>query len=838
MRTFLPNLDQISFLLGLITGLLLYWVLTRIRPVISYFRQRAKEGFTSAQTRLTVSGEDRFRSDMLRFAQKQHLAASFAALDDILIEPKVIAPPNKFDPDREQFFLNTAHQILPYLPDFPELLSTYHYPALRLAEAMQEGANLILMGDPGSGKTVALAHLTSLIARRQESVGVLRDYLPLLVHAADLELPLKEPGAVVSCLVDAVLSHLSPMTLPNLSGLLRERIQTGNLLLMVDGLDELPFAWTDLVHGFLQSILVLSPNLRIIVAASLDYYGELPSLGLIPVAMSAWNKDDQAELLRLWLASWNRLPLDKSNPDHPLIDSRLAEGWLRNLPQESKPIEYTLRIWAALCGDTFGMSTKAVTEAHIRRLIEQLPSVSPILSQLAYDTILHQNGLLSIAQIENALTEISAGIQIPDERLQEPNTSSDAAAPIQQDPVPPARKLMNKLIESGLWVERSRDRLQFRHLYFAAVLAGNYPLFDLNSDFTFTQVPWTGATLAMSFASFNKNIDAYISFLTSRPTSALKQNWVDSAKMLRFSNPDSSWRTEVLRNLVGELQNQENSFSMKAKLISALAKSRENGIPALLRRFFAHPSGELRMLAALGSGLIGDKKAINELVNLALDPDMKVRQAACLALGTFEDPAALEQVALLLIRGDDQVKRAAAEMLAHHPGDGHETLKDGATYKDLRVRRAVIYGLAELNQPWALDTLQEMQINDDQWIVQSTAEQTRNLLTQPNKLIPKPYPALDQTPWIVEFAAEAGHGVQDEEAALALLGSILRQGDQDLCLAALDRLRFVALLSDQLIQDAAPKLKSSDASIRDTAYSVFWHLERGAAFPRSLNGYN
>ena len=826
MKTFLPSLDQVSFFLGIATGLLLSWVIGRIKPIIIYFRQRAKEGFSSAQARLTISGEDRFRNDMLRLAQKQHLAASFCSLDDILVEPKIIAPPLVSDPDREHTFRNTAHQLLPYIPDFPELLSTYYYPTLRLAEAMQGGANLILMGDPGSGKTVALSDLTSQVARHFESTGTLKDLLPVLVHAADLNLPLKEPGALVSCLVDALLRHVSPLTLPHLSGLLREGIQTGKLLLLIDGLDELPPQWTDLVRNFIEELIQLSPNLRIIISASLEYYGGLAGLGLIPVAMNAWNKDDRAKFMRRWLNAWERLPLDKTSQEHPVIDTRLAAGWLKNASEELSPIEFTLRLWSALSGDSFGMSTKAVIEAHIRRLIRRLPSIQSALSQLAYNALFIQDGLMAVDQIERALAEISINIQIPDEELAEEQPTNATAAAGQQEGVPPAHKLMNKLVESGLWVEHTNNRLRFRHLHFAAALAGLRPQADLGADLLQQQPPWVGSLLTVCFASFNRDISPFISKIAAEVDPVLKQNSVDIVKIMRRSSPNQAWRIDALRNIFNELQNQDNPLSLKAKLITGLALSGDNGIPALFRRFFSHTSIELRLLSALGSGLIGDKKAINELVNLAMDPDTKVRQAACLALGALDDEAAIEQIALILIRGDDQIKRTAAEALAHHPGEGHETLKEGASYKDLRVRRAVIYGLAELNQPWVLDTLQEMQVKDEQWIVQSTAEQVRNQLIQPHTSIPKPYPALEQTTWIIEYAAQAGHGVQDEESALVVLANILNDGDRDQCIAALDRLRFVAKVNDQVINGAATKLNNANSTIKEMAYSVLWHLER------------
>jgi len=79
----------------------------------------------------------------------------------------------------------------------------------------------------------------------------------------------------------------------------------------------------------------------------------------------------------------------------------------------------------------------------------------------------------------------------------------------------------------------------------------------------------------------------------------------------------------------------------------------------------------------------------------------------------------------------EPVVTAAAEALANDPNEGHAMLKDGATLKDILVRRAVVYGLARVDEPWALELLQTLQVEDDQWIVRTAATEVLDSMNPP-----------------------------------------------------------------------------------------------------------
>src|SRR5574339_675384 len=159
--------DPFSFLLGFAVGVMFVWLLSRARPLLTQIRESAREQRQAAQTRRTSGLEDNHRRLTLRRAQGMHLAASLFSLDDILQEPRLIAPPPRVEPGIVGIQEDIISQTLPYMPAWPELAAIYRAPTIGVAEAIAGGSNIVIVGTAGMGKTVALAHLASLAANLQ-----------------------------------------------------------------------------------------------------------------------------------------------------------------------------------------------------------------------------------------------------------------------------------------------------------------------------------------------------------------------------------------------------------------------------------------------------------------------------------------------------------------------------------------------------------------------------------------------------------------------------------------------------------------------------------------------
>src|SRR6187431_1871723 len=157
-------LDPISFGIGFVVGIAFTWLLSRIRPLFTQWRESAREQSEAAKVRRTSGLEDNHRRITLRRAQGMHLAASLFSLDEILQEPRLVAPPARVEPGVIGIQEDIISQTLPYMPAWPELSAIYRGPTIGVGAAIAGGANIVIMGAAGAGKTVALAHLASLAA--------------------------------------------------------------------------------------------------------------------------------------------------------------------------------------------------------------------------------------------------------------------------------------------------------------------------------------------------------------------------------------------------------------------------------------------------------------------------------------------------------------------------------------------------------------------------------------------------------------------------------------------------------------------------------------------------
>lgn len=239
----------------------------------------------------------------------------------------------------------------------------------------------------------------------------------------------------------------------------------------------------------------------------------------------------------------------------------------------------------------------------------------------------------------------------------------------------------------------------------------------------------------------------------------------------------------------------------------------------------------MRLIATLSCGLLGDPSLVEHLARILTDPDLAVRRAACYSLVAIGTRAALETTADVLLTGEEDLRRAAAEALANHREEGYPTLREGATLEDILVRRAVIYGLRRIKQPWSIQLLEQIQIDDSQWAVKNIAAQALVEMNKPNPRLPHGFPALTETPWLIAFAGERGIGVAPGKPARALLIKALHEGKPEQKLAALDYLLRHARQED--IALLLELCNSAPDELRASAYNAIWHLELSGLLPLS-----
>jgi HEAT repeat protein len=776
------QLDKLSFWIGFLTATLFWWFFGLIRPFLRRLWENIKEGMQTARQGLQTGTEQRHRNDTLKYAQGIHLAAPLFSLDEILIAPRLMAPPPMTVPDEPPPADTVVSMAIPYAPDWPEMASAYSGHTLDPLQVLQEDVNLAIIGPPGSGKTTTLAYIATKIARQSPEAGKLENHLPIFAHAADFDFSQTENKTNIQIILDAISFRASALTLTRLPDLVKNAIQHGLAFLIIDGLDELAPDRLGEIVGFLKNFLQEYSHIRIVVAAAPDHLDGLPALGFAPVPMAIWDTNQQAQFVQKWSGLWEKFIADKLTFDAGYIDPLLLNGWLLNMNTATTPLEFTLKVWAVYAGDARGPRRSDALEAYIQRMSFGIRKAKAGLEQLAGQVVLTQEIAFTQRDTSTRVSEDESAEDDEFEILAIPSAEGDS-----KTQVVAIHRSVQDLAQRGLLLARANHKLSFVHPMVAGYLAGE-GFSKTGSAGAFSQPSWLLRDLAIQFMAAHVTLENQVKLLLANVQDPVYRDALTAGRWLQEAPKDAAWRKPILQQFSGDLQKESFTMGLRLRILSALATSGDPGVQTLFRHLLKSQQSSVRQLAALGCGFTRDLQAVGDLVRLLGDV-IDVGRAACLALVKIGTKPALEAVASVFLEGTEEMRRAAAETFATHPSEGHPALREGMLVDDILVRRAVIYGLKRVNQPWALEILEETQIEDAQWVVKNAAQQAVEELKNPDPHNPKPLMPLEDTPWLIEFASNLGVGISAGEAARDMLLRALKDGNPEQQLAALGQIQ-------------------------------------------------
>ena len=182
----------------------------------------------------------------------------------------------------------------------------------------------------------------------------------------------------------------------------------------------------------------------------------------------------------------------------------------------------------------------------------------------------------------------------------------------------------------------------------------------------------------------------------------------------------------------------------------------------------------------------------------------------------------MEAVARALLHGEEDLRRAAAEALANDPNEGHAMLKEGTTLADILLRRAVIYGLARIEEPWATQELESIRVNDDQWVVRNSAGEVLDSRSGPDSRLPRRLTAPSKTSWLIEFASSQGVGISPGSPATDILLAALKSENEEERLAALPYLKRMP--TEGVVTNLYHAMYRDDPELREAVFLVLCEL--------------
>ncbi len=832
------SIDLLSFLVGFVTASVFWWLMGRARPLWRELMDNLRTQREEAQARRSSGVEENHRRITLRRAQGMHLAAPLFALDEILQEPLLMAPPPIVEPGSVPAAEDVVTQTLPYLPNWPEMAAFFRAPTLTLPLALSGGRNLVLTGLPGTGKSVALAYLASLAANRDSKLGALQEHIPFLVHVADLKLPL-EGKEVLNPIIDVVDSTAPVFDLPRISGFVQQTFRDGRALLLLDGFDELTAEGQVTVVAYLKQLLQTHPTVRVVTTGSFETLGGLIGLGFAPLAMMTWSPRRIQTFVEAWGELWSRTvsmeAWAQTGPEQ--VDPLLLNNWLGMGNNNLSPFELTLKVWGAYAGDLRGPKVQDAINGHIRRLA---PVNTPpaALETLAMQVVLNAQPVFDprkarewVSHFEvpeeetspaEGLLERPTDIELPAEETEE-TKNKDKKAQKSAQPAAPTFGLLSKMATSGLLAQHLNSRMRFVHPIIEGFLAGR-ALSDMksSSEKVINQPDWVGKTVSLHYLAAHGDVSKLVDSMIEWSRLPMHRPLLTAARWLKDAPREAPWRGKLMGALVKLLQIDGLPLSLRGQVVAAFVLSGDPGAPALFRQFIATTSFEMVQLCALGSGALQDQKAVRALEDLMGAPSLLARQAACLALVSIGTNESLEVVAQTLLSGDESLRRAAAEALANDPGEGHAMLKEGVTLEDILLRRAAVYGLARVDEPWAEDLLKTVQIQDKEWVVRNSAAQVLETKAHAVTRVPRALPAPSETPWLIEFAGRQGVGISPGAPATDILVGALRSEDHDARLASLPYLKQTP--TEGVITQLYHSMYKDDPELREAVYHTLMEI--------------
>jgi len=827
----IPQIDPTSFFIGFIVGIV-FWVLAgRARPLFTQIREGAREQREAAKVRRSSGLENNHRRITLRRAQGMHLSASMFALDEILQEPRLMAPPAGIEPGVIGLQEDIISQTLPYMPAWSELAGIYGAPTLSMEEATMGGANLVIVGAAGAGKTVALAHLASMAANLKVRLDTSSEMeaVPYLYHAADLGFPFDSSKDPINVVTNAAAEYAPIFDLGRLPGFIQKSFKDGQALLLIDGFDELdPQGQQDMVEWF-KAILQTYPKTRIVTTGCPNQLNGLIGLGFSPLALIGWDQRTSANFIQQWGELWTRtVALEawaQSGPEQ--VDPILLNTWITTDNHGLTPFELTLKVWGAYAGDSLGPRVLDAIATHVRRVapggtpvaaLELLAMQAVLTSQPVFDpraarAWVKQYDIVEDKPIESAetVTQAAEGEKAPLTESQKIRIKKSKAGE-----AVPTYGLLSRMVDSGLLVSHPANKMRFLHSVLNGYLAGQ-AIGDNDADATLLAQPeWNGKTLSMHYLAARGDASAVADILLKESELPLHEKILTVARWLRDAPKETGWRGKVFASLLTVLQAEGQPLGLRGQSMAAFVASGDPGAATLFRQLLASRSFELIPLAALGSGAIRDTKAVEALEEVLQAPVSAVRRAACLALVSIGTEKSLEAVARALLQGDEELRRAAAEALANDPVEGYAMLKEGVTLQDIMVRRAVVHGLARIEQPWAVENLQRMQVEDEQWVVRNLASQYLEQNIQVDPRVPRKLKTPSETPWLIEFAGKQGMGVPRGGPATDVLLTAYKFGNTEERLAALPYLKRVA--NEGIIGTLYGGMYGEDPEVREASF--------------------
>jgi HEAT repeat protein len=884
--------DVENFGLGLVAGWATGYGVYRARHLISSAVQSASQQATSAQNYATQSTDTRYINNMARWAQRNHLAGTLINLSEVLVEPRFIPPPPLVAPPDDDVSHSVFH-VVPHIPDLPYLQAPYNIQTLSIDELVTGDRALALLGNPGSGRTTALLaillrslgqlHFTKPLDRVQQKINaeeaamdekkravrikerllleqrarerlaeergmvldeesdskvdlpLLNRLMPVYIHLVDVRVEGGEIGRQLDPaepLVRAVQRQLGRVAASTIPRTLYNRLNKGQVLVLIDGYDDLPENEQQRTLTWLQALIDTYRDNFFIVAGPASGHGSITrTLRLTPVHIRPWSDQDITQAVDNWAVAWprtgrRRLPVAKP------ADDIIAQ--VKMNCRTFSPVDVTLKILATFANINLVEGREDWIRAFITHRLSKDQSLDTLQKQLMSMAALQldegyitQARLLTLLGTETkvsptSITEAEPSLEETlesDEPTQNEQTSRGERK--SKEETNPYAKLLANWQRSGLLVRHRSGRYRFRHSHIADYLAG----LSLHESQTGLQEKainpkWRNA---LAFAALHTPMDPLVRERLTAPTDIIQSNVLEMAHWLANAPADVEWRAPFLKYMSNVLVAPNQYPLLRERAAAALIATRDESALQIFRQASKSLVPNVRKTACLGLGAIGHAEGVADITPLLQDSDNDVQLTAALGLGAIRTEEAFTALIEAFTEGSEALRQVIAEAFADIPEEGYPVLYDAIQDEEMMLRRAAVFGIRRLKSDWAMLSIYRAFLEDSQWYVRSAAQIAFQEMQYGRNDGPRSYPPPEAIIWLNEWAAKRGENISPDESAAQVLLKAMQEGESDIrgyATANMGQLGLATMAKPLYIT-----LRDQKSEIRDIAHRALAELQ-------------
>ncbi len=870
--------DFENFGIGLLVGWGTAYGVYRARHLIRGAVDSVTQQATSAQNYATQTADRRYINDLVRLIEANHMAGKSLNLSDILVEPRFVPAPPLSAPVEEDDF-QSVFQVVPVIPDHPYLLAPYNVETFSIQELSSGTRALAVLGNPGSGRTTALLAIAlyalgqiqftppidkvqqrldaeeAALEEKQRAVRIkdrvvleqrakeqlakeqggsfdidadgqaggssqFNRMMPVYIHLAELSARDGEFGAEVDPaepLVRAVQRQLGRIASSTIPENLYKRLKRGQVLMLVDGYDDLPDSERSRQAAWLEALMSTYPdNFYIVTGPALGYGLLTRRLGLTPLFLRPWSDRDMEQAADKWADAWTKMGAKRR-----LKSARPAAEVIQRVKTNNRaisPLDMTLKIWANYADDSEVAGSEGWIRAYLTRHLPADQSLGLLLPQLTQAAVLQlEEGYIT----EVKLTAQISGLPVADEpSLDESTDGKKGKAPRKEETA--QGKFIAMLYRAGLLIRYFGGRYQFRHIFLTHYLA-SLTLKDAPAEQFASKAAKPAWNAVLNYAVLHTAVDDVVRIRLNAPADMLYVGVLEMASWLPSAPSDAAWRTPLLRYIANLFLSPSQYPLVRERAAAALVATRDPSVLNVFRQAARSPNPHLRRLSCLGMGAFGDADSINDLMISLKDADENVQIAAALGLSAVGNETALMGLVEAFTEGSERLRQAIAETFADMPDEGYPVLYDAIQDEEMLLRRAAVFGLKRVKSTWAVISIYRAFLEDQQWYVRSAAQLAFQELQHGTDRAPRSYPPVEGITWLTDWAGRRGENVPPGEGANVVLLKALQNGEPNIRVFAASNLGQLGIASTTRALYGA--LHDKQAEVREAAHRALADLE-------------